>query len=104
MTYYFCPGIVRNLVKGYGRETVMRDPVSDPMTGLVIQGKRGPTIEIVRELGTGTESETRTETVGVTVVIGIGTRIMAGTETRIEIGNVSALMAGAGTVTEITSV
>ena len=94
---------MRNLVRGYGKETVMRDPVNDPMTGLVIQGKRGPTIEIVRELGTGTESETRRETVGVTAVIGIGTRIMAGTETKIEIGNVSALTAGAGTVTEITS-
>lgn len=97
-------GIVRNLVKGYGKETVMRDPVNDPMTGLVIQGKRGTTIEIVRELGTGTENKTRRETVGVTAVIGIGIRIMAGTETRIEIGNVSALMAGAGTVREIMSV
>ena len=100
----FVSVIVRNLVRGYGKETVMRDPVNDPMTGVVIQGKRGPTIEIVRELGTGTESETRRETVGVTAVIGIGTRIMAGTETRIEIGNVSDLTAGAGTVTEITSV
>jgi len=96
--------IVRNLVRGYGKETVMRDPVNDPMKGLVIRGKRGPTIEIARELGTGTEREIRRETVDVTAVIGIGTRIMAGTETRTEIGNVSALTAGAGTVTEITSV
>lgn len=97
-------GIVRNHVKGCGKETVMSGPVNDPMTGLVTQGKRGPTIETVRELGTGIENETRREIAGVTAVIGIGTRIMAGTETRIEIGNVSALMAGAGTVTEITSV
>lgn len=97
-------GIVRNLVKGYGKGTVMRDHGNDPMTGVVIQGMSGTNIEIVRELGTGTENEIRRETVGVTAVIGIGTRIMAGIETRIEIGNVSALMAGAGIVTEITSV
>lgn len=97
-------GIVRNLVKGYGKESVMRDPANDPMTGVVIQGKRGTLIETVRELGIGTENETKRETEGVTAVIEIGTRIMAGTETRIEIGNVSALMAAAGTVTEITSV
>jgi len=99
-------GIVRNHVKGYGKEIVMRKPVNAPMTGLVIvtQGKIDTTIEIVREPVIGTENVTQRETVGVTAVIGIGTRITAGIETRIETGNVSALMAGAGTVTEITSV
>lgn len=99
-------GIVRNLVIGYGKEIVTRKLVNARMTGLVIviQGKIDTTIEIVRELVIGTENGTRRETVGVTAVIGIGTRIMAGIETRIETGNVSALMAGAGTVTEITSV
>ena len=99
-------GIVRNLVIGYGKEIVTRKLVNARMTGpvIVIQGKIDTTIEIVRELVIGTENGTRRETVGVTGVIGIGTRIMAGIETRIETGNVSALMAGAETVTEITSV
>ena len=99
-------GIVRNLVIGYGKEIVTKKLVNARMTGpvIVIQGKIDTTIEIVRELVIGTENGTRRETVGVTGVIGIGTRIMAGIETRIETGNVSALMAGAETVTEITSV
>lgn len=99
-------GIVRNLVIGYGKEIVTRKLVNARMTGpvIVIQGKIDTTIEIVRELVIGTENGTRRETVGVTGGIGIGTRIMAGIETRIETGNVSALMAGAETVTEITSV
>lgn len=99
-------GIVRNLVIGYGKEIVTRKLVNARMTGLVIviQGKIDTTIETVRELVIGTENGTRRETVAVTAVIGIGTRIMAGIETRIETGNVSALMAGAGTVIEITSV
>lgn len=91
---------------GYGKEIVTRKLVNARMTGLVIviQGKIDTTIETVRELVIGTENGTRRETVAVTAVIGIGTRIMAGIETRIETGNVSALMAGAGTVIEITSV
>lgn len=99
-------GIARNLVIGYGKEIVTRKLVNARMTGLVIviQGKIDTTIEIVRELVIGIEKGTRRETVGVTAVIGIGTRIMAGIETRTETGNVSALMAEAGTVTEITSV
>jgi len=101
-------GIGRNLVKGYEKEIVMREAVNVPMTRLVIviQEKIGTTIEIVRGLGTGTEKGTRKEIVDVTAVIEIGTKIMVGI--RIEIGNVSALMtaimAGAGTVTEIMSV
>ena len=99
-------GIVRNLVIGYGKEIVTKKLVNARMTGpvIVIQGKIDTTIEIVRELVIGTENGTRRETVGVTGVIGIGTGIMAGIETRIETGNVSALMAGVETVTEITSV
>lgn len=91
---------------GYGKEIVTRKLVNARMTGLVIviQGKIDTTIETVRELVIGTENGTRRGTVAVTAVIGIGTRIMAGIETRIETGNVSALMAGAGTVIEITSV
>ena len=101
-------GIGRNLVKGYGKEIVMREPANVPMTGLVIviQEKKGTTIEIVRGLVTGSEKGIRKEIVDATAVIEIGTKIMVGT--RIEIGNVSALMtaimAGAGTVTEIMSV
>ena len=100
--------IGRNHVKGYGIEIVMREPANVPMTRsmIAIQEKRGTTIEIVRGLGTRTEKGTGRETVGVTGVTEIGTGIMVGT--MIERGNVSALMTaimtGAGIVTEITRV
>jgi len=104
----FAAGIGRSLVKGYGKENVMRDPVSIHMTGLVIviHEKRSTTIETVRGLGTGREGKTGKESMAVTVTVtvivvtGTGTRIVVGT--MIEKGTVAALMIaivrGAGTV------
>jgi len=102
----FAAGIGRSLVKGYGKENVMRDPVSVHMTGLVIviHEKRSTTIETVRGLGTGREGKTGKESMAVTVTVivvtGTGTRIVVGT--MIEKGTVAALMIaivrGAGTV------
>ena len=106
----FTAGIGRSLVKGYGKENVMRDPVSIHMTGLVIviHEKRSTTIETVRglvtrregKIGKGSMAVTVTVTVTVIVVTGTGTRIVVGT--MIEKGTVAALMIaivrGAGTV------
>jgi len=99
-------GIGRSLVKGYGKENVMRDPVSIHMTGLVIviHEKRSTTIETVRGLVTRREGKigkgSMAVTVTVIVVTGIGTGIAVGT--MIEKGTVAALMIaivrGAGTV------
>jgi hypothetical protein len=108
-------GIGRSLVKGYGKENVMRDPVNVHMTGLVIviHEKRSTTIETVRGLGTGREGKTGKESMAVTVTVivvtetGIGTGIAVGT--MIEKGTAPALMIaivrGAGIVVkEIMSV
>ena len=105
-------GIGRSLVKGYEKEIAMRESVNAPMTELVIviQEKRGTTIEIGTRLGTGTEQGTGKEIMGVTVivivVIEIGTEIVVGI--MIERGTAIALMIAivreAGTVREITSV
>lgn len=87
-------GIVKNLVKGYGKETVRRGPVNVRMTGLVIEiyEMRSITIETVRGLGIGREERTVKETTAVTVsvIVVTGTRIVVGT--MIEKGTVVALM------------
>uniref|UniRef100_A0A0E0M9I9 RRM domain-containing protein n=1 Tax=Oryza punctata TaxID=4537 RepID=A0A0E0M9I9_ORYPU len=97
--------VERNLVKGFGKEAMMRGPVSVSMTGFVImiQGKRGTTIKTVRGLETGTKKEI----VDMTVMIETSAEIMV--RNMKERGDVNALMtaigagAGAGTGIEIMS-
>jgi hypothetical protein len=66
-------GIVRSLLKRYGKEIAVRNPGSAPMTECVsvIQGKRGTAIETGTGLGTGigTEEGTVRKTMGVTVIV-----------------------------------
>ena len=99
-------------MKGYGKETAMKIPVSVLMTEYVslIQGKRGTTIEIGTGLGTGTEEGTGKKTMGVTVTVIVGTEIGIGTVVGIMIGRriVASLMIvtvrEAGIAREIMSV
>jgi hypothetical protein len=94
MQLFSLKGIVKNLVKGYVKETVRRGPVNVRMTGLVIEihEMRSITIETVRGLGTGREERTAKETmaVTVTVIVVTGTGIVVGT--MIEKGTTLALM------------
>jgi hypothetical protein len=110
-------GIVRSLLKRYGKEIALKNPGSAPMTECVsaIQGKKGTAIEIGTGLGTGigTEEGTVRKTKGVTVIvvieIGIGTGTGTGTVVgiMIERRSVVVLMTvnvrEAGIVREITS-
>ena len=93
---------MKNLVKGYGKETVRRGPVNVRMTGLVIEihEMRSITIETVRGLGTGREERTVKETMAVTVIVATGTGIMVGTmiEKRTTLALMIAIVREAGTV------
>jgi len=93
---------VKNLVKGYGKETVRRGPVNVRMTGLVIEihEMRSITIETVRGLGTGRGERTAKETMAVTVIVATGTGIMVGTmiEKRTTLALMIAIVREAGTV------
>lgn len=93
-------------MKGYGKETVMKEPVSVHMTGLVnvIHEKRSITIETVRGLGTGREERTGKESMLVTVTVIVivvtetGTGIAAVTmkEKRTGLALMIAIVRGAG--------
>jgi hypothetical protein len=108
-------GIVRSLLKRYGKEIALKNPGSAPMTECVsaIQGKKGTAIEIGTGLGTGigTEEGTVRKTKGVTVIVVIEIGIGTGTGTvvgiMIERRSVVVLMTvnvrEAGIVREITS-
>lgn len=105
-------GTARSLVKGHGKEIVMRELVNDPMTVLasVIQKKIDTTIGIGTGLGTGNEEGTGREimvvtvTVSVIVVIEIGTGIVVGIMRETVTVVMIAIVREAGTVREITSV
>jgi hypothetical protein len=102
-------------VKGYEKEIVMRNPVSAPMTELVIviHGKRSTITEIGTGLEIGTEEGTEKRNMAVTVTVIVIVVIETGTGTGIVVGimierrTVAALMTAtvreAGTVREITN-
>lgn len=97
-------GIGRSPVKGYGKETVMKEPVSVHMTGLVIviHEKRSITIETVRGLGTGREERTGKESMVVIVIVvtetGTGIAAVTMKEKRTGLALMIAIVRGAGIV------